>query len=305
MTAIPIIFARPIAESPPDAPLPRLVGLNRSHRFHDIAAGLEGWKEIVDAHNLACGIAISGPSRSDLIEHHEAARAILAGEDPHTAVDRIFTSAENQKRRELFMKVESAALSEVSDRANAWVAAHLPEIEDALTPQVTSVLDHAANVVSHLGGVYEAADLAKHPLKAVHWAELAPLAAELAEVERLASGLRPEWVVQNLVGRDWPLVGVLDDYPSAWQTKGAPWEDDDPTLQLRKLAELRPVARVRLGAHYRDHVTALAQRAASDQVKARETDRREKDGIPQSEYARELELEALSPNPDKWGSSRH
>lgn len=290
-TQQPLIFVRSGVPLPESAPFPGIVAMNHSVTFQRIAAGIDGWAELVDAHQRAAGIFESGPPRVDRPETPEdAARAILAGEDPSTVIDGIGASADAARRRELFARVADAARREVSDRAEEWVATHLAEIEDALTADVNSIFKRAAEAVAHLDGVNLATDLVSHPLAATHWATLARLGIELAEIERNAEALRTK-PLDGAPERNWPLVGVLDDYPKAWTrffltapletnagTLGperAPWDDLDWTVVLRRLAPLNPVARIRLGRHYREHLDDLAKRAASDRAKLEDTIREE------------------------------
>lgn len=289
---LPYIFKRTIV--PSGATMPRLVAMNRRPRFHQIAAGIAGWDQIVDAFNRASTIAAAGPAKANPPSISGTAQAIIAGEDPNVAVDNLRALTDAQARYETFRKVEDAALTEVSERATAWFAKHMSDFEDSLTATVGAIFDRAAREVSHLEGVFVPADLADHPLQAPHWAALVPLANELREIEWFAADVRLDYQrVPYEVGplRDWPLVGLVDDYPTLWPNffmtsalptadgdfppERAPWADEDPTIQLRKLAELHPVARVRLGKHYGEHLDSLAERAQREREAFQEQKRKE------------------------------
>ncbi|MFE7844891.1 hypothetical protein ACFUTX_06780 [Microbacterium sp. NPDC057407] len=283
---LPSVFARPLAALPDTAPFQRLVSLNRSPLFHRIAGGIDGWSALVEAHKRAGDILEARPADRP-VSPEDAARAILDGQDPSTAIDRISAATEALKRRELFAKVQDAALQEVSHRAEAWVTSHLIEIEDALTADVQAIFDKAASAVGHLQGVHVATDLVEHPLAAVHWAEVARLGVELGEIERNADALRPRHVPGNGPASMWPLAGLIADYPRVWSKyylaerletetgeipdERAPWDDPDRAVVLRHLAELKPIARVRLGRHYREHLDDLAKRAAKDRANLQES----------------------------------
>jgi hypothetical protein len=286
MTTLPAIFHR---SEFADKELPGLVAVNRDDTFHEIVSAIPGWDAILVAHDRARRAAPTEPAFSDRKAQRAAAGAVLDGLRADEAAHNFIAARDADDLRAAQARIADAAREEVSERATSWVKSNLTKIEDQLSVRVQDVFDQAVEATSHLAGIREAADLAIRPMDAQWWAKLPSLASRLAELDLLASKLRPAMhdersaIGDDALRRDWPLVGLFADYTAVWPRwamtssldvldtqnrfidrlpeESCPWANSDRTVQLRALAELKPVARVRLGNSYINYLDELAARA--------------------------------------------
>ncbi|MGH1551010.1 hypothetical protein ACRAWB_18255 [Leifsonia poae] len=214
-----------------EGPLPALFSgdlaqLNTDSLFHEVAATVDGYGELVATYERIQGSSAFKTKAQESVPFGQeiaiAAERVLDGGGVVKEAQRIQNAAVERELQEIAAKVENAALTTFASRSNFWVWEAKPAIAEALEERLQELYSRARQLArGPLRGVYQPEEAMKDPSIIPAFVELGTLSHRFGAILRTTEALFADMITERSAVNQgdpwrWPLSHLVRDYEKAW-----------------------------------------------------------------------------------------